>query len=199
MPAISDKARDFWDRISPRERRLVLIAAVAAPITIAIWLGLSIRDGLVDMEARNDKTRKALAVLSDLRARGDVHATKGDDPVSMMGTEPLSLPTYLDNAAKKAQFTLKSTSPHPDDKRNGFVTKSVSCSLDDLTIEQLKTFLMEVEMGSKVVAVTHIDLRKDFRNKDKLDVNLEVSTYSKEPPAKPEGDAAEGGSAKKGT
>ncbi len=198
MSAISEKARDFWDRISPRERRLVLIAGVAAPITIAIWLGLSIRDGLVDMEARNQKTRKALAVLVDLRARGDVHAAKGDDAVSMMGTEPLSLPTYLDNAAKKAQFTLKSTSPHPEDKRNGFVTNSVSCSLDDLTIDQLKTFLMEVEMGSKVVAVTHIDLRKDFRNKDKLDVNLEVSTYSKEPPPKPEGDA-EVGSAKKGT
>jgi hypothetical protein len=51
-----------------------------------------------------------------------------------------------------------------------------------------------------VVAVTHIDLRRDFRNKDKLDVNLEVSTYSKEPPAKPEGGSADAGSdTKKGT
>ena len=198
MSAITDKAREFWDRISPRERRLVAIAGVAAPITIAIWLGMSIRDGLVEMESRNAQTRKALNVLADLRARGDTGKPAGDDPVAMMGTEPLSLPTYLDNAAKKAQFTLKSTSPHPAATRDGFVTNSVSCALDDLTIEQLKTFLMEVEMGSKVVAITHIDLRKDFRNKDKLDVNLEVSTYSKEPPAKSETEAADG-SAKKGT
>ena len=73
----------------------------------------------------------------------------------------------------------------------------MSCTLDDLTIDQLKTFLMEVEMGSKVVAVTHIDLRKDFRNKEKLDVSLEVSTYSKEPPAKTE--TGSGSDAKKGT
>lgn len=191
MSAITDRARDFWDRISPRERRLVLIAAVAVPITIAIWLGLAIRDGLVNMEHRNDRTRKALTVLADLRARGETGRPKGDDVVAMMGTEPLSLPTYLDNAAKKASFTLKSTSPHPPVTRNGFVTNSVSCSLDDLTIEQLKTFLMEVEQGSKVVAVTHIDLRRDFRDKEKLDVNLEVSTYSKEPPAKTEGAADE--------
>jgi hypothetical protein len=118
--------------------------------------------------------------------------------VSMMGTEPLSLPTYLDNAAKKANFTLKSTTPHPAVTRNGFVTNSVSCTLDDLTIEQLKTFLMEVEMGSKVVAVTHIDLRRDFRDKTRLDINLEVSTYSKEPAAKTEGGAPAAGSAKKG-
>jgi hypothetical protein len=197
MSALSDKARDFWDRISPRERRLVLIAAVALPVTLAIWLGLSIHDGLGDMEARNQKARKALNVLSDLRAKGETHA-KVDDAISMMGTEPLSLATYLDNAAKKASFTLKSTTPHPPDKRNGFVTNSVSCTLDDLTIEQLKTFLMEVEMGSKVVAVTHIDLRRDFRDKAKLDVNLEVSTYSKEAPAAPEG-GDKAGSAKKGT
>jgi hypothetical protein len=200
MSAITDKARDFWDRISPRERRLVLIAVVAVPVTLAIWLGLAIRDGLVVMETRNHQARKALDVLQTLRARGETHP-KSDEVLSMMGTEPLSLATYLDNAAKKANFTLKSTTPHPPDKRNGFVTNSVSCSLDDLTIDQVKTFLMEVEMGSKVVAVTHIDLRRDFRDHAKLDVNLEVSTYSKEPPATPEGasgsDAA--GSAKKGT
>ena len=90
MSTVSDKARDFWDRISPRERRLVLIAGIALPIIIAIWLGLSIRDGLVDMEHRNEKTRKALNVLMDLRARGETNQ-KSDDVVSMMGTEPLSL------------------------------------------------------------------------------------------------------------
>jgi hypothetical protein len=157
-----------------------------------VWLGLSIRDGLVEMEHRNEKTRKALNVLVDLRARGETHQ-KGDDVVSMMGTEPLSLPTYLDNAAKKANFTLKSTTPHPPATRNGFVTNSVTCSLDDLTIEQLKIFLAEIETGSKVVAVTHIDLRRDFRDKTKLDVQLEVSTYSKEPPPKAGADTGSAG------
>jgi general secretion pathway protein M len=192
MSAITDKARDFWDGISPRERRLVMLAGIALPITLAIWLGLAIRDGLVDMEKRNDQARKALTVLGDLRARGETPSRKGDDVLAMMGTEPLSLPTYLDNAAKKANFTLKSTTPHPPATRGEFVTNSVSCSLDDLTIEQLKTFLMEVEMGSKYVAITHIDLRRDFRDKTKLDVNLEVSTYSKVPPAKPEGEGDDG-------
>ncbi|HUS27762.1 MAG TPA: type II secretion system protein GspM [Kofleriaceae bacterium] len=197
MSAVSDKARDFWDRISPRERRLVLIAAIAAPITIAIWLGLSIRDGLVDMETRNEKTRKALRVLDGMRADG-LPQQKGDDVVAMMGTEPLSLPTYLDTAAKAAGFTLKTTSPHPSQTRNGFVTNSVSVTLEDLSIDQLKTFLSTVETNSKVVMVTHIDLRRDFRDKAKLDVNLEVSTYSKEPPPKGDG-AGSGSAAKKGS
>jgi hypothetical protein len=196
MSALTDKARDFWDRISPRERRLVILGGIAAPITIALWLGMSIHDGLVDMEARNAKTRKALAVLDDLRARGETGKPKGDDAVSMMGTEPLSLATYLDNAAKKADFTLKSTTPHPEVRRGDFVTNSVSCQLDDLSIEQLKTFLMEVETGSRVVAITNMDISRDFRAKEKLDVRLEVSTYSKAAPAKADGS---GSDAKKGS
>jgi len=191
MSTISERANDFWDRISPRERRLVAIGAVAVPLTLALWLGLSIRDGLVAMESRNDDTRKALRVLADLRARGETRA-KVDDAVAMMGTEPLSLATYLDNAAKKAQFTIKNTATHPPVPRNGFVTNSVSTSLDDVTIEQLKTFLMEVEMGSKVVAVTHLGISRDFRDKAKLDVQLEVSTYSKEPPSKGDGGGSAG-------
>src|SRR5882672_6188788 len=107
MSTASDKARDFWDRISPRERRLVVIAAIAAPITIAIWLGLAIHDGLGAMEARNDKARKALSVLADLRARG-LNQAPTDDVIATMGVEPLSLDTYLTNAAKKAKFELKS-------------------------------------------------------------------------------------------
>src|SRR4051812_22072556 len=197
MSAITDKASDFWARISPRERRLVVIAAVAVPLTIAIWLGLAIRDGLDAMNTRNAKARKALVALADLRARGQTHE-QVDDVVATMGTEPLSLDTYLSNAAKKAKFDLKSTiTPRQPVSRNGFVTNTSTLTLDNMTIEQLRDFLQEVETASKVVAITHIDMRRDFRDKDKIDVNLEVSTYSKEKPAQPEGSAA--GSDKKGS
>ena len=47
-----------------------------------------------------------------------------------------------------------------------------------------------MDTNSKVVVVTHIDLRRDFRDTAKLDVNLEVSTYSKEKPSTGEGSGA---------
>ena len=126
MSTISDKTRDFWDRISPRERRLVVIGAIVLPITLALWLGFAIHDGLDAMEARNNDTRKALNIIADMRARGQTH-TSSDDVVATMGTEPLSLDTYLTNAAKKAKFELKSTiTPHNQQNKNGFVTTSSS-------------------------------------------------------------------------
>lgn len=196
MSAVSERARDFWDRISPRERALVMLAAVAAPVTIAIWLGLAIGDGLSNMEARNDKTRKALSVLADLKARGPVQPT--DDAVANMPAEALGLETYLTNAAQTAGFSLKGTTPRTPVPRNGFTTSSVSLSVSDLTIDQLQKFLGAIESKSKYVAVTRLEIaRKDYKGKDKLDATLEVSTYSKDAPKKSEGSGSDTGSAGK--
>jgi hypothetical protein len=196
MSAVSERARDFWDRISPRERGLVMVAAVAAPVTIAIWLGLAIGDGLSSMEARNEKTRKALNVLADLKARGPIQPT--DDAVASMPTEALGLETYLTNAAQTAGFSLKGTTPRTPVPRNGFTTSSVSLSVSDLTIDQLQKFLGAIESKSKYVAVTRLEIaRKDYKGKDKLDATLEVSTYSKDAPKKSEGSGSDTGSAGK--
>jgi len=198
MSALTDRASDFWARISPRERRLVVLAAIAVPLTIALWLGLAIRDGLDAMAARNTKTRKALDTLADLRARGQTHA-QVDDVVATMGTEPLSLDTYLSNAAKKAKFELKSTiTPRQPVSKGGFVTNTSTLTLDKLSMDELKDFLQAVETDSKTVAITHIDMRRDFRDKDKLDVNLEVSTYSKEKPAGAQGSGSDNSTGKGG-
>ncbi len=192
--AISDRARDFWDRISPRERRLVVIAAVAAPLTIAIWLGMSIRDDLTKMDERNERTRSALRVMADLRSRGQQHAPTDD---VVYPTEPLDLDSYITNAAKKANFDLKTTiTPHKQPPKNGFVASSSSLRLDKMTIEQVKDFLFQLETDSKAVAVTRLVLSRDFREKDKLVVDLDVTTYAKEAKA---GEGAGSGSAGSGS
>ncbi len=198
MPAVSERARDFWDRISQRERGLVVVAAVAVPLTIAIWLGLAIGDGLSNMEARNERTRKALTVLADLKARGPQLPV--DDLVAGMPVEALSLETYLTNAASAAGFVLKGTTPRTPVTRNGFSTSSVTLTVSDLTIDQLKKFLQEIETKSKYVAVTHLEItRRDYKSKDKLDASLEVSTYAKEPAKKPDAAGSDAGSAGKGS
>jgi hypothetical protein len=192
--AFADRARDFWDRISPRERKLVVLLTVAVPITLAIWLGLSIRDGLAEREDRNDKMRRALAILADLKARGPATSPQ-DDPLKDIGPEPLSLDTYLDNAAKKAGFPIKGTTPHTPVTRNGFTTTSVSLNIDDIEIDKLKTFLQEVETVSKAVAITSLETARDRRDKTKIDVKLIVSTYSREKTEAPAGAAPAAGSA----
>ena len=117
-----------------------------------------------------------------------------------MPVEPLSLETYLTNAAQTAGFVLKGTTPRTPTTRNGFVTSSVTLLVSDLSLDQLEKFLQAVETKSKYVAVTHLEItRRDYKGKDKLDASLEVSTYAKEKDLskKPEGGGSDAGSADK--
>ena len=158
--------------------------------------------------------RRALAIVADLKARGPAVSPQDDplrdigpeplsldagdnDIVKTMGPEPLSLDTYLDNAAKKAGFTIKGTSPHTPITRNGFVTTSVSLNIDDLEIDKLKTFLQEVETASKAVAITSLETARDRRDRTKIDAKLIVSTYSREKTDTGGGDGGKGSAAPK--
>ncbi|MEO8704994.1 MAG: type II secretion system protein GspM [Kofleriaceae bacterium] len=193
--AFSDRTRDFWDRISPRERKLVVFLAFVVPLGLVIWLGLSIRDGLITMEDHNQKTRDALDIIADLKLRGPQTPTADDVKIP---DDALALETYVSKAAEK--FSLKFKGPidsRPKTTRNGFVTTTISCALDDITTDQLKSFLQEVEQGNKVVAVTHVDVRRDFKDKKKVDATFDISTYSTLPKVTPSGSGA-GSAEKKG-
>jgi len=173
VSAIADRARDFWARISPRERGLVMIGAIAAPIVIAIWLGMAIGDGLSNMEARNDKLRKALTTVEYLKVRGPQQPTTICSP-ACRSSRSASRPTWPTRPARPASC-FKATTPRSPIARNGFTTSSVSFSASDLTIDQLKKFLQEIETKSRYVVVTHLEVnRPSFKTKEKLDANFEV-------------------------
>lgn len=179
--AISDRARDFWERISPRERGLVVLLLIATPLTLALWLGFEIHDGLDAMAARNDKTRHALDVLADMRARGSAAAQAPvDDTLKNMPVEPLSLDTYVNKAAQKAGFQIRGTRPRANVSHNGFVTSAISFELDPLSIDELKTFMQAIETDSKYVAVTKLTIRRDHSKPDKVDASLDLATYAAE-------------------
>ncbi|MEJ7603971.1 MAG: type II secretion system protein GspM [Kofleriaceae bacterium] len=190
--AIRERARDFWDRISPRERMLVILASIAAPLILTYWLGSSISDGLGKIEAKNEKMRKALRIIADVKARGPVQAS--DDTIDKMGTELLPLESYVQEAAAKSKIVIKSIQSPPEATKNKFVTKSVKFKLEDLELDQLKSFLQEIETKSKVVVVTDLDVARDFKDPKKVDADLEISTYAK---AKEVAATGSAGSAKK--
>jgi type II secretory pathway component PulM len=180
MSAFTDKLRDKWDAITPRERKIVVLGAIAAIVTIVLWLSMSIRDGLHAIEHRNQRMERALDVVADVRAHG-VEKPAGQDIVSAIGTEPVRLETYLSKAAEAVKLTVPSFNPRTPIEKNGFRTYVMQIELRDLTIEQVKDYLQQIETGNKLVQVTALTLNRNFRDKEKLDAKLEISTYAKIP------------------
>jgi type II secretory pathway component PulM len=193
MSAFTDKVRDKWEAITPRERKIVVFGGVAAVVTIVLWLAMSIRDGLHTIEHRNERMEKALDVVADVRAHG-AKKTPGDDLVSTIGTEPVRLETYLSKAAEAVKLTVPSFNPRTPIEKNGFRTYVMQIELRDLTIEQVKDYLEQIETGNRLVQVTALTLNRNFRDKEKLDAKLEISTYAKIPDQSASGSGSGSGS-----
>jgi hypothetical protein len=102
-----------------------------------------------------------------------------DDPAANIGTDHVKLETYLGKAADAVKITVPQYTPRTPVQKNGFMAYSVQIELRDLTIQQVKDFLEAIETGNRLVVVTSLTLNRNFRDKEKLDMKLEISTYAK--------------------
>jgi type II secretory pathway component PulM len=188
--AALDQLRDKWDGITPRERMLVVLLGVSFVVCVLLYVAFGISDKLDGMEAQNARMRKALEVLQEYRVHGRQTAAVG--PVAQIGPDPVKLESYLDKAAEKVGIKVPSYKPRtPQVKQTGFTQHTVELNVNTLTIDQVKDFLEAIENDNKTVVVTSLQLKRNFSDREKLDLKMEVSTFSK-PAAAPAAGAGTG-------
>lgn len=173
--AALDRLRDKWDTITPRERRMVVLLGVSTVVILVLYVALDIRDRMVALEKKNDKSRRALVALTGLRARPAVV----DPNLPAIPSEPVRLESYLYTAASKAGVTLGGVNTRGTSSRGSYTVHGAAVELRDVSLQQASDFLEAIENENRVVAVTGLQLRRNFRDKAKLELSIEVSTYSK--------------------
>lgn len=178
MAAVTDKLRDRWERITPRERRLVTILGVTAVVLVLGWVWMTIAGGLDDIEARNDKKREALKSLARYRAEkaagaGDTAAPKVDIPGA-----PIELESYLERIAKEIGVDIPGYNSLPEVDKGEYRQVSTKVQIRGLDIEQLRQLLHKIETGGGgAVVVEELHVKREFREEGKLEATMVVSTY----------------------
>ncbi|HVK71827.1 MAG TPA: hypothetical protein VM734_00850 [Kofleriaceae bacterium] len=175
--AALDKLRDKWEAITPRERRMVVLLGVSTVIILILYVAIQIKHGLDELEAKNAKARRALVLLAGHKAQA--RTSQPDDPAAKIGAEPIKLETYIYNAGAKAQVTVPGVNTRTPTSKGKFVAHSATVELRDITLTQAKDFLQAIEGDSKIVVVSSMHLRRNFRDKEKLDLNVEIVTWAR--------------------
>lgn len=192
MAARMEGIRERWERITPRERGLVLLLGVTVVGLLLSWVGYTIRDGLAAIEKKNDRARSALSALAQYRL-SDAEA-KDSAPQVKIGTEPVELEEYLEKISTDVGIKIPGYSSRPDVAKGGYMEKSTQIEVRGLTILELKDLLEKIESQSKVVVITELQIKRHFREQEKLDVELVVATYyQKSDEDETSGDAEEDG------
>jgi len=184
--AAGTSIRERWEGISPREQGLIVLLGLTA-VFIAFWyMGTSISKGLDEIEARNKKTRLALSALQAYRLSGD----ESNANQVAIGDEPVKLNTYLEGIANNVGISIPEFNPVSPSTRNGYNETATRIELRNVSIANLGQFLEQVERESNVVVVQSLEIKRQLRNKEQLNVAMVVATYSNAKSAD-DGDGAE--------
>ena len=175
MAANLEGARDRWDRMNPREQRLVLALAITLAFCLVYALVAKIQGGMEDLEKSNAQSRKALHSLAIYRnTKAKAGGTSADVSIP---EKALELDSYLDNIISELELTSP-TYPALKVTRIGIYEElSFEIELKGLSIESMTQLLEKVESGSKLVVVKELSVDRNFRDKEKLDLQFTVATF----------------------
>lgn len=185
MASLTQQLQDKWEQITPRERAMVGLLGITGVVLVLMWIGYSIRDGLVAIEKRNDETREALRVMD--RYRTTAVQKTSTAPKVAIPDEALELSGYLDKIAGEVGIKIPGYKQRPAATKGKFTEVSTRINIRGMSVYELKDFLEKVESNNLVV-ITNLHITRRYRDKEKLDVDLVVATYKNAPPAKSDKD-----------
>ena len=172
--------RDKWERLSQRERTMVGAMGVTFVIMVTLIVGFLITDGLSSMEERNSDMRQALRDLDTQRDKYLVMKAKVAQMETRLGTTPVQLQGYVENAAKEAGVEISDSSDRPAAAAGKkFIERSVDLHLKPVTLDQVTRFMKAIETGRSLVVVKELTVRTRDDKHEQLDVDMTVSTYER--------------------
>jgi general secretion pathway protein M len=180
---ITDKIqqlREWFERLSQRERALIGAMGVTFVITVTLIIGFFINDGLTSLAERNADMRQALRDIDTQRESYLRAKAKVDQMATRLGQQPIQLGGYLEAAAKETGVQIPESNDRPPVAAGkNWMEKSVDLHLTRVKLDQLANFLKHIESGPQLVVVTGLLVRTRDDKHQELDVDLTVSTFEK--------------------
>jgi len=173
--------RDKWERLSQRERTMVAAMGITFVLMLTLIVGFLITDGLSSMEERNADMRQALRDLDTQRDKYLLMKSKMAQMETRLGTQPVQLQGYVENAAKEAGVEISdSTDRQAVAAGKKFIERTVDLHLKPATLDQLTKFMKAIETGRSLVVVKELSVRTRDDKHEQLDIDMAVSTYERD-------------------
>ena len=175
MAARIGGARDRWDRMNTREQRLVLVLGITLVICIVAALVAKIQGGMEDLEKSNAEARKALrslAIYRNAKARSEGSGAGVEIP-----KKAVELDSYLENIISELELASPTYPALKVVQVGTYEELSFAIQIKGLSIQNLTQLLEKIESGSKLVVVKELNIDRNFRDKEKLDLDFTVATY----------------------
>jgi hypothetical protein len=169
-----------WNRMAPRERRLVagLIGAVVAFAVLVT--GFLFIESMRDIAESNNDAREALA---DIAKHRDEYLEAKERMVQQevrIGAEPPQLVADLEAASHEANIGIPESIEQPEvDVGRHYREHKIDLKLRQVDLQSLSRFLKTLETGRRLILITRLNIRRRFSEGQTLDVEVTATAFER--------------------
>ncbi len=173
-------AQAWLSAASPRERRLILMAAGATLLFVVLIAYASFASAIRGAETALEEKRTDFEKISRLAAGYGAQEQERQLLEARLRQSPPALMSFVDTTSRNAGVEVGGMSDRGvvAGGQNGRPREmSVEVNLGKVPLDKLVKLLSDIERSPGVVRVRTLRLRKSYENKDALDVSLTVSAW----------------------
>jgi general secretion pathway protein M len=173
--------RSIWERMAPREKRLVTLGIAVVTIGTIIYGTWSSLSNISDLEDGNAAIREALTAISknrdaylEAKARNTVQEARiGDAPPQLAGD--------LEAAARAENIQIAESSERPTvPAGRRYVEHDTDLKIRATDLQSLTNFMRRVETGPRLIFFTRLAIKHPYgADPDKLDVEATATAFEK--------------------
>jgi hypothetical protein len=195
----SVSVRERFDRMEPREQRLLLILVGIFGFMIVLIIPVVLAATTSSRNRENGAIREVMQAIEDARPTIELRDAQRQKILARYGRPTPPLAGFLESLATTHNIEIPESQDRPIVPHGGkrYEERSTKIELQKVGMKNLSLFLESIETSNLPVRVSGLDIRKRATEPDSWDVSLVVSAYDRKEPEKtkpaPSGEApAEG-------
>jgi general secretion pathway protein M len=185
VSAAASRVREWFDKLAPRERRMMGLLGVAITLFMLFLIPLGVSLALGSRRDANKSLRDAIHAVKSAREDVQKRQAKRDAIVARYANRAPALAGLMEKAARDNKLDLLETADRPEVPHGKRYNERTTVGrLRKTTMLQLAKMLEQLEQLHMPVYVSRLNIRRRGGERDSYDVELGVSAFDRSEPAK---------------
>lgn len=180
MSGATNRARDWFDKLAPRERRMMGLLMIVVTLFLLFLIPLGVSLALGSRRETNRSLRDAIHTIKNAREDVQKRQAKRDTIVARYANHAPALAGVMEKAARDNKLDLQETVDRPDVPHGKRYNERTTVGrLRKTTMLQLAKMLEQIEQQRMPIYVSRLNIRRRGGEHDSYDVELGVSAFDR--------------------
>lgn len=174
-----ENLRNYYSRLSDREQMIFVLSCCGGVLFFLILIYSIIGASNMSLSSKIAANRKNIQTIADLGVKYREMNQKIEEIDRMISQTPANfqLATELETIAAQNSIKIESIKDRPGSPHEFYVETQAMVSIGQVQIRPLIDFLFAIENSGKMMRISTLQIKPNFKDPKLLNVNFIVSTF----------------------